>query len=425
MHDLDRTLLEFDIGASATYGFAGPNGGNARFPGDLSEAEEMELAAELLEVRSDYEMEQFLGKLFEKVGKGVSDFARSSTGQALGGVLKSVAATALPIAARAAGTYFGGPVGMQIGGMLGDTLSSAIAGGGGAPPQQAQPFAQPQQQPFPQPQQQPFAQPQQQPFAQPQQQPYVPQQQPYAAQPSYAPQSAWPQQQGYGGNGGGYGAGGPYSGQGGGLPGSGFNPGAFGQFVQGAAQSFGQSPFAQGQPFGWQQLGNQLGQQIGPQLSQFAPQFGQGLGQQIGGPFGSQIGNLVGQMGQYYGNQMANMREVGATFGLELEGLSPQDQEFEVAKKVVQFAAEAVKTAQQTAAAAPPPAVVTNAVTVAAQKHAPGLVNAAARLGQNAGMAAAAPATGGPLLRPSNGRRPYDRQGTWVRRGNTIILRGV
>ena len=41
--------------------------------GVFNESEEMELAAELLEVRDEAELEQFLGSLFKKIGSGLND----------------------------------------------------------------------------------------------------------------------------------------------------------------------------------------------------------------------------------------------------------------------------------------------------------------------------------------------------------------
>src|SRR5438067_1817987 len=59
----------------------------------LTEAQELELASELLEISSEAELEQFLGGLIKKVG----GFMKSPIGQALGGVLKNVAKKALPV----------------------------------------------------------------------------------------------------------------------------------------------------------------------------------------------------------------------------------------------------------------------------------------------------------------------------------------
>jgi hypothetical protein len=84
----------------------------------MQEAEEMELATELLEVSNEHELDQFLGSLISKVGKGLGDFVKSPVGQALGGVLKSAAKAALPIAGSALGGLVGGPAGAALGGNL-------------------------------------------------------------------------------------------------------------------------------------------------------------------------------------------------------------------------------------------------------------------------------------------------------------------
>lgn len=85
----------------------------------LHEADEMELAAELLEINNEAELDQFLGKLIRRVGSGIGRIVKSPIGRALGGVLKPLAKAALPMAGRAVGTFFGGPVGAAIGGQLG------------------------------------------------------------------------------------------------------------------------------------------------------------------------------------------------------------------------------------------------------------------------------------------------------------------
>jgi hypothetical protein len=91
----------------------------------FSEAEEMELAAELLMVSSEAEMERFLGNFFKKAWKGIKSVGAKVL-PVVGGVLKTVAKTALPIAATAAGTFFGGPLGGAIGGKLGSLVSQAL-----------------------------------------------------------------------------------------------------------------------------------------------------------------------------------------------------------------------------------------------------------------------------------------------------------
>ena len=91
----------------------------------LTEAEEVELAMELLTVSTEAEMDQFLGKIWKgikKVGSVVGKFARP-----LGGVLKAVAKKALPFVGGALGSFIPIPgVGTAIGSALGGALSKAL-----------------------------------------------------------------------------------------------------------------------------------------------------------------------------------------------------------------------------------------------------------------------------------------------------------
>lgn len=109
--------------------FGGPAG--RRFPrrqsgGVLSESEEMELTSEFLEIADEAEMEQFLGDLIGKIGSGLGKIVNSPIGHAVGGVLKDVAKTALPIAGGALGTFVGGPIGGMIGSNLASMAGSAL-----------------------------------------------------------------------------------------------------------------------------------------------------------------------------------------------------------------------------------------------------------------------------------------------------------
>jgi uncharacterized protein (DUF697 family) len=88
------------------------------YPRVLSESQEMALAAELMEVNNEQELEQFLGDLIKKVGGAVGGLIKSPIGQALGGALKGVAKQVLPLAGQALGGAIGGPAGSQIGGQL-------------------------------------------------------------------------------------------------------------------------------------------------------------------------------------------------------------------------------------------------------------------------------------------------------------------
>jgi hypothetical protein len=124
MHDIDRTLSEyqpeFEAPGADEFEFEFEfEEGQSEFEdsesGVLDETEEMELAAELLSVSDEAELDQFLGGLFKKIGRRVGKFVKSPIGRKLGGFLKSAAKKALPIVGGAVGTAFGGPVGAALG----------------------------------------------------------------------------------------------------------------------------------------------------------------------------------------------------------------------------------------------------------------------------------------------------------------------
>ena len=95
MHDIDRTLTEvepeLDEFEADEFEFAE----EAEFDGEtdletpFEEAEEMELAAELLSIQSEEELDQFLGKLLKRAGRGLRKIGRVF--RPLGRVLKGVA----------------------------------------------------------------------------------------------------------------------------------------------------------------------------------------------------------------------------------------------------------------------------------------------------------------------------------------------
>jgi len=92
----------------------------------FNEAEQMELAAELLEVRDEAELEQFLGDLIKKAGSAIGKVIKSPVGQAIGGILKTAAKNALPIAGTALGGLVGGPLGAKLGGGLASMAGNAL-----------------------------------------------------------------------------------------------------------------------------------------------------------------------------------------------------------------------------------------------------------------------------------------------------------
>jgi hypothetical protein len=131
MHDIDRTQMEYNPEMEAyeqeqsEYGET-EWGGEAEWEaetGVFNEAEEMELAAELLGVSSEEELDQFLGDLIKRAGRIAGQFVRSPVGQQIGGLLKGAAKKALPNVASAIGGYFGGPSGAQKAGQLASAAS--------------------------------------------------------------------------------------------------------------------------------------------------------------------------------------------------------------------------------------------------------------------------------------------------------------
>src|SRR5689334_20580476 len=96
MHDIDRTQQEwsgsYEYGPASGFGSTtgetpldeifgeaeGEGEGEGESygsSGELTESEVMELAAELLEVHDEAELEQFLGSLFKKIGSGLKKIA--------------------------------------------------------------------------------------------------------------------------------------------------------------------------------------------------------------------------------------------------------------------------------------------------------------------------------------------------------------
>jgi len=96
------------------------------------EMQELELAAELLSVNNEQEMEQFLGGLIKSVGRVATNFAKSSAGKALGGILRSAAKAALPVVGSALGNLVvpgaGGVIGGKLAGMAGSALGLELEG---------------------------------------------------------------------------------------------------------------------------------------------------------------------------------------------------------------------------------------------------------------------------------------------------------
>lgn len=97
----------------------------------FSEEEEFQLATELLNINDERELDQFLGKLFKRIGGGFKKVFRP-----LGRVLKSVAKKALPFLGGALGSFIpipgvGTAIGSAVGGALGKALELEFEGAEG------------------------------------------------------------------------------------------------------------------------------------------------------------------------------------------------------------------------------------------------------------------------------------------------------
>ncbi len=125
MHDIDRTQVELTPETFDSEQFAYESEWEGE-EGMLSEAEEMQLASELLTVTTEAELDQFLGNLVRRASRAIGSAIRSPIGQAVGGVLKSAAKKALPLAGGALGGYIGGPLGAKIGSGLASAAGSAL-----------------------------------------------------------------------------------------------------------------------------------------------------------------------------------------------------------------------------------------------------------------------------------------------------------
>ncbi|MFZ3285350.1 MAG: hypothetical protein WA191_00745 [Telluria sp.] len=111
--------------------------------GPFSEAEEVDLAMELLSVSSEEELDQFLGKMFKSAWKGIKKVGSvvGKIARPLGGVLKGLAKKALPFVGGALGSFIPIPgVGTALGSALGGALSQALEAEFGGMDQEQQEF---------------------------------------------------------------------------------------------------------------------------------------------------------------------------------------------------------------------------------------------------------------------------------------------
>jgi len=113
-NELEAEAFEFEMGNEQEFeNTAGST---------LNEAQEMELAAELLTVSSEEELDQFLGKFFKKAWQGVRKVAGPLTG-----ILKGIAKKALPFVGGALGSFIPIPgVGTALGTAIGGAASKLL-----------------------------------------------------------------------------------------------------------------------------------------------------------------------------------------------------------------------------------------------------------------------------------------------------------
>ncbi len=92
-------------------------------------------------------------------------------------------------------------------------------------------------------------------------------------------------------------------------------------------------------------------------------------------------------------------------FGLETEGLSPEDRELQIARQFVRLVGEAAQRLSDSPSGGNPETVARNALLAAARRHAPGL--------------ASVMRGGGP------GNVRAKDSGRWIRREGKIIVLGI
>jgi uncharacterized protein (DUF697 family) len=134
---------------------------------------------------------------------------------------------------------------------------------------------------------------------------------------------------------------------------------------------------------------------------------------------------LMPGMGTAMGAKLGSA--AGRMFGLELEGMTSEDQEFEVARRIVRLSGDAAQEAATTPADDDPDKVVKKIVVRKTQQHAPALARVVVRtppvrVGVRVPVRPPARAPNGGVPRPAAGE---PRRGQWVREGARIILYGV
>jgi hypothetical protein len=125
MSTFSNPLTEYSPQMEA-FEFSSEEFGGGSGAGVFNENEELELAAEFLEINDEKELDQFLGDLIRKAGHAIGSVVHSPIGQAIGGALKGIAKKALPIAGGALGGIVGGPLGATLGSGLANMAGQAL-----------------------------------------------------------------------------------------------------------------------------------------------------------------------------------------------------------------------------------------------------------------------------------------------------------
>jgi hypothetical protein len=147
-------------------------------------------------------------------------------------------------------------------------------------------------------------------------------------------------------------------------------------------------------------VGGALGNILKTVAKTALPIAGKAAGAYFGGPIGSAIGGQVGST-------------AGSMFGLEGEGMSDEDREFEIARRYVKFASDAARRATFLPTTLNPMTAAKTAVAGAARRYAPGLL-------RRPSYYYSEPDPGYGYSTSASGRT-----GRWVRRGNRIIIYGA
>ena len=169
------------------------------------------------------------------------------------------------------------------------------------------------------------------------------------------------------------------------------------------------------------QAGHAVGRGLNSRLGRTLGGFLKGAVKQALPTVGGLAGNfLVPGIGGAIGSNLAS--HAGGLFGLELEGLSPEDQEFEVARRLVRFAGNAARNAARLAgsqgglagAAGNLSRLAQQALRTAAQRHAPGFLRSGANWSRR-----------GLPFAVSNCHCGAHSSGRWIRRGGKVYLLGA